>query len=579
MLLHGVITVQQLRQLDTDEKVDGARVTTEQSFGTRYNAYRNFDSYADQVDDTDLGMIIWPGGTFAEVNDGLYGFEHEGLFDPDASGGRPGLAEIFTFAEANGMAVSVVLPTAKYQDDPASLQAGATSFFEDLYSGKFGPLPDKLIFEIGNEYYDVFDGDTITQSQEYAAVVNAYSDVITDIEARFPTTDPDQVRFSMQLGKSEAANDAILDVLDDDALLVTDLLTHHRFAFEAKGAGNQIEQTEDAVNDWNDAITEAGGEEAGLYLSAYNTASLTRNEAAQEYLLTHRGEDVDLDGRSNLEFEQFFQDKLDVRDHGLEHGENLLQLFSEYQPLGVEAAGVYGWDTVHAARSSLEGTDGEPYVFVGGATQDMMAESLIGTKALDWYQDNDHRAPEETSIFGFDSADKLVIFLAAPEFEGDSMKTSLSLTGLGETIAVWGESLTAETPENWNALFDVPVTPGVDQSPEAETYAVGQREEFTPDQKNGAIEIEFTQPGEIVRLTFARTQEGKDEIETWHGGEETDLSGIAATDWPTEVLGESDTVEDDEAEDDAPAGDDGGGGFPVEALLIGLLLPLLMGMG
>lgn len=569
--------MQQIRELDADETVEGARVTTEESFGTRYNAYRNFDSFADQVDDTDLGMIIWPGGTFAEVNSGLYGFEHEGLWDPAASGGRPGLAEIFAFADANNMAVSVVLPTAKYQDDPATLKAGALQFFEDVYSEKFGPLPDKLIFEIGNEYYDVFDGDTITQSQDYAAVVNAYSDVITDIEARFPT-DPDQVRFSLQIGKSDEANDAILDALDEDALLITDLLTHHRFGFTAKGADNQVEQTEKAVDDWNEAIEGAGGEDASLYLSAYNTASLTRSEAAQQYLETHRGEDVDLDGRSNLGFEQFYQDKLDARDHGLEHGENILQLFSEYQPLGVEAAGVYGWDTVHAARSSLEGTDGEPYIFAGGATQDMMAESLVGTKALDWYQDNDHKAPEETSVFGFDSADKLVIFLAAPEFEGDSMKTSLSLEGLGETIAVWGESMTAEPPDNWHELFDIPETPGVDQSPEAETFAVATREAFEPEIKDTSIELEFTQPGEIVRLTFARTEAGKDEIEEWHGGTSTDLSGIETAPLSgTKVAGASEELEDEADEDADAVADDGGGGFPVEALLIGLLLPLLMG--
>ncbi len=572
--------MEQIRQLDVDEVLVGARETEQESFGTRYNAFRSFEDFADQVDDTDLGMIIWPGGTFAETKTDLYGFQFEGLFDPDASGGRPGLAEIFAFAEANNMAVSVVLPTSRYQEDPAALKAGATSFFEDVYSGKFGPIPEKLIFEIGNEYYDVFDGNEISQAQDYANVVNAYSEVITDIEDRFETN-PDQVRFSLQLGKSTEANDAILDVLDDDALLVTDLLSHHRFAFEANGADKQVAETDESLDDFNEAIVAAGGEEAGLYLSAYNTASLTRNEAAQEYLETHRGEDVDLDGRSNLEFEQFYQDKLDARDHGLEHGENILQLFSSYQPLGVEAAGVYGWDTIHAARSSLDGTDDNPYIFAGGATQDMMAESLIGTKALDWYQDNDHKSPEETTIFGFDSSDKLVIFLAAGEFEGDSMKTSLSLTGLGETHAVWGESLTAETPENWNELFGIPETPGVDQSPEAETFAVAQREAFQPEIKDGAIELEFTQPGEIVRLTFARTEEGKDEIASWHEGTPADLSGIEETDWPTAVKGASEVIEDEAASeevDDAGGGDDGGGGgFPVEALLIGLLLPLLMG--
>lgn len=576
----GVIRVIQLRDLEADGPVGNAMVTTAESFGTRYNAFRNFDDFEDQVDDTSLGMIVWPGGTLSEVNNGIYGFQHEGLFDPNASANRPDLEDIFSFAASKSMAVSIILPTAIYQDDPEALQAGATRFLEDVYSGKFGPLPDKLIIEVGNEYYDVFNGSGASQVQDYGAVVNSYAEVISDVEARF-AVNPDQVRYSVQLGKGEAENDALLEVLSDDALLMTDMLSHHRFVFVPNGAGKQVADVEEGLSDWTDAIEDLGGDAPNVYLSAYNTASLTRKEASQEYLRDNPGEDTDLTGRSNLAFEQFYQDKLEVRAHGLEQGENLLQIFSEYQPLGVEAAGTYGWDTLHAARSSLVGTDGEPYVFAGGATQDMMAESLIGTQALDWFQENDHRADDEVSLYGFDSADKLVIFMAAPEFEGDELATSLSMAGLGQTVSVRGESLTAQTPDNWHSLFDIPVTPGVDQSPEAETFAVASQEAFTPQVVGDDIQVTFTQPGEIVRLTFARTQAGEDEIETWHQGTAAPLDGSAPVTDPSlpPIDPGVDPVDDDPPEE-VPAGeDDDGGGFPVEALLLGLLLPLLMAMG
>ncbi len=574
----GVKQVLQLRDLDVTGPTGDAMTITENMFGARYNAWRNFDNFSEQIEDASFGMIIWPDGYLSEVNNGVYGLQHEGLFDPDAGGNRPELSELFSFAAANNMAVSIILPTRPYQDDPDALKADALSFLDDVYSGKFGPLPDKLIFEIGNEFDAVFEGNDMQQATDYIEVVNAYAEVIASVENRYEVS-PDQVKYSIQLGKTDEINEAMLELVSDDALLMTDLLTHHRFPFFANGADNHVETTQQGVDDWSDAIDDAGGDAPNLYLSAYNTASLTRKEAEAKFLDDYPDQEVDLEGRTNLEFEQFYQDQLDVRDHGLEHGKNLLQIFSEYQPIGVEAAGTYGWDTIHAARSSLNGTDGEPYVFAGGAAQDMMAESLIGTHTLDWYQQNDHRTDDEVSLFGFDSADKLVIFVTAPDFDGESLTTSLAMDGLGETVAVWGESLTAETPENWNELFDVPVTPGVDQSPEAETYAVATREEFTPDVRGDDIQITFTQPNEVVRLTFARTEEGRDEIETWHDGTPAELDGVVPIGPNPTPIDPGEDPDADEPQEDADGGDDGGGGFPVEALLLGLLLPLLMGLG
>ena len=47
----------------------------------------------------------------------------------------------------------MILPTVRYADDLTGLQADLSAFLEDLLAGDFGPLPEKLIFEIGSEYY------------------------------------------------------------------------------------------------------------------------------------------------------------------------------------------------------------------------------------------------------------------------------------------------------------------------------------------------------------------------------------------------------------------------------------------
>ena len=96
-----------------------------------------------------------------------------------------------------------------------------------------------------------------------------------------------------------------------------------------------------------DTAEELGGEGPGLYLSAYNAASLSPVEAAEDFLSTHDHDgltvdDLDLDGRSNLAFEQHCQDMLSTRALGMEHAGTILQTCSDYHAIGAEAAGGYG---------------------------------------------------------------------------------------------------------------------------------------------------------------------------------------------------------------------------------------------
>ncbi len=569
---------------------------TSDSFGARYVSFRSFGQFDDALSQTDLGMVIWPGGTMAEKNPERFGFEYDGLYNSDETGNKPGLDQMMEYCVEKGLGLTVVLPTARYSDDHDLLRDQLDTFLDDLYSGAYGELPDTLIFEVGNEYYAVFDGSELEKSADYAEVVNVYSEAVLAAEAEYPNV-ADKIEWNVQLGRSVEATEEILENLTDESIEMTDALIHHRFAITLAASESSIDDVTASLEAWEEEAAELGLDRPSLSLSAYNTASLSRVEAANSFLATDAGskydfDDLDLEGRTNIEFEQHYQDMLDYRPYGLEQGEHILQMFSEYQALGTSSAGVYGWDLTHAGRSSYVGSDGDNYIFTPGAMQDMMAESLEGTKVLDWFQENDLRDDSAVTTFGFDSEDKLVMFIAAPaDFSGKTFSADIALEGLGEITEVWGESLRSETPDNWKDLFDVPDLPGVDQTPEAETYALGIRESFGPEVKNGVISLDFTQPGQIIRLTFARNDEAADEIDQWHGGVSTDLSagdsdGSAATfvfragpdDLDDDVLPYLEETSDDDQDaekesDDAESEGDGDMNFAgiLTSMLLGLL--------
>ncbi|NVO22858.1 hypothetical protein [Donghicola mangrovi] len=564
------------------------------SFGARYVSFRSFEQFDNAFSQTDLGMVIWPGGTMAEKNPERFGFEHHGLYNSEGTNGKPDLEDMMQYCVEKNLSLTVVLPTARYADDHDLLREHLSGFLDDLYSGEYGDLPKSLTFEVGNEYYAVMGGsDEIESSATYAGIVNVYSDVVLDKEAEYPDASTN-VEWHVQLGRSVEATEEILDHLSEDSILMTDAVVHHRFAVTLQASDTSIDDVHASLDAWEEETEALGIDRPSLSLSAYNTASLSRVEAAQSFLATEEGskydfEDLDLDGRSNVEFEQHYQEMLDYRPYGLEQGEHILQMFSEYQALGTSSSGVYGWDVTHASRSSYEGTDGHTYLFTPGSVQDMMAESLDGTKVLDWFQENELDNDQAVTTYGFDSEDKLVMFVVAPsDFRGDVFSLDVPLENLGDITEVWGESLRSETPDNWKDLFGVPDLPDVDQTPEAETYALGIRESFSPEVKNGVIQLDFTQPSQIIRLTFARNDDAADEIADWHGGASTDLeagdsdgsSSALVFRSEEDVLPLIEVDEDEQTDDqndshhsgDSGGSDDGGAGFG------GLLATVLLGL-
>lgn len=488
------------------------------SFGARYVSLRGFDRFMEQIGQTDIGMVVWPGGSLAENDDDRYGIEFQDLYSGDYD--RPGLSDLMDVARDEHLSLSIVLPTARYEYDLEGLRADASGFFSDLFSGKFGDLPDKLVLEFGNEFYSHFDGATeAEQASHYADVVNTYAEVLHDLEDSYDIH-PDNIEYSIQLGRTEDGNVSLIEHMSDDAITLPDMLSVHRFTCSPAAADRGIDIVEIAKDLWADSAEDLGGKAPGLYLSAYNAASLSRIEAAEDFLSDPENagltlEDLDLEGRSHQAFEQHYQNMLAIRPLGMQHAETILQTFADYHAIGAEAAGVYGWDLTHTAASSYTEVDGTSHLFVGGQVQDMMAESLAGTRVLNWHDANDHTDREAGTAYAFDSEDKLVLFLGGPKTVQDDMTVSIDLRTIGAVQSVWAEGLRAEVPADWQAMYGIPDVEGVDQTPESLSYAEGIRETVDLTQAGNMLTMSFSHPDEIIRLVFARTETGASDIAEW----------------------------------------------------------------
>lgn len=500
---------------------------TEDMFGYRYTAYRDLGRFDAQMSDNQVGLIGWPGGYLAESQADRYGLNFDGLYNPDT--GRPGLAEMFAYANAEGVGLSIFLPTARYDGNDDLLRADIQHFMGDLLSGHYGPVPDELILEIGSEFYASFDG--ADAALRYGHIANIYLEEIAaalnDPSVNLLGIDPE---IAVQAGRSLAEDEVIRSQLEDDQLAEVDQIVHHRFPFCATGVDRSADEFHTVLEAWQADAAQVGGEGPELFLSAWGVGSYTRDEALDDFLAAdhaaggHLTEaDVDLDGRTTDAFESFWQNELTKRDYGAEHPRMILEMMSEYNAEGMTAAAVFGTDMIHPGRLTLTDVNGVEREFIGQSTLDMMAESVIGTHTLDISLQNDRS--DEVWVYGFENDDRVVIFLSADGTPPDGV--TLRLDGLGDTFQqISVDSLTSEVPEDWMQIYGIPDNPDIDESAEAATYATGVQSGVTPQFDEDGITVQFSAPNEVIRISLAKTDLGAQQIAAYSEGQMIDLEPI-----------------------------------------------------
>ena len=494
------------------------------AFGARYSSYRNVDRFLDQTDDADLGLIVWPGGTLAETRDDRYGFEFDSLYNPDT--GKPALTEMMQIAIDEGAALSIVLPTARYAGDPDELVVELRAFLLDLLAGDLGPMPETMIFEIGSEYYGNFaDGASGSAASQYGAIaelmVSEIAAALSDPAINLVEADID---IAVQAGKTLEDDAAIRAELSAETIQNTDMVIHHRFAYSAEGIDPRIADLELILDAWAD---DANADAPDLFVSAWNTVTLTRAGVLQDYIDEEAeagrvvaAEDVDLQGRTTTPFEDYWQERLDEVSYGQEHAAYVLESFASYAEAGMDAGAIYGTDLIHPGRLSFMGDDQTNYDFAGAEMMEMIYESVGGTHALS--SSGDYSRDDPVTAYAFENDDKLIVFLASgATAPGD---VELQIDGIGDAYkGVWGDSLSSETLADWMTIFGIPDNPDVDEGAEAETYAVGVRETADVEQQGDAVTVTLDEPFEIIRLAFAKTDAGAEEIASWSDGTELDL--------------------------------------------------------
>ncbi len=526
------------------EQVQQSLPVTESEFGYAYSGFKSVDRFIDQIAGDEVGMIGWPGGALAEKSPEKYGLNFDGLFNPAMK--RPGLADMFEIARGHDAEMSVILPTARYEGQDATLRSDIRGFMGKLLAGHYGPLPKALQLEIGNEWYFAFGGSP-ADAVAYGHVADIYVDEISRA-----LNDPSvnklgaDVKIAVQSGRSLAEDEIVRSEFQGDHLAEVDLVIHHRFPFTAQGVAKVVPELGTILDAWKDDAQALGGEGPHLFLGSYNVASYTREEAIADYLKAeaklgnvHDRADIDMQNRTDDGFEQFWQNALGKREYGPAHARVMLETFAQYGSLGVEGAATYGSDMQHSGRLSVTDVHGKAQDFVGQDVLDMMAEATKGAKLLKFSLDND--ASDPVWAYGYENADKLVVFLSADA--NPPGKFSVSVKGLGTTYkAVYGDSLTSQVPADWMERFGIPDNPDIDETNESRGFAIGTREGFEPKVEGAGVTVQMDDPHEVIRLSFAKTAAGLREIEGFSDGERVELTG-------------PETVED------APGGDTGGGGL------------------
>ena len=555
-------------------------------FGYNYTGFRAFSRFDNQLEGSKVGMITWPGGSLAENANGKFGLEYDGLWNgPESAGNLP---ELMAFARDNDATLAVVLPTLRYADRPDVMRADVRNFMADLLGGAYGPLPEKMILEVGSEFYSTFKGFQ-NPAQTYGEIADT---MIREIQSCLDNpavnvlgTDLD---IAIQGGRSMREDDLLRAELSDETFRSVDMVIHHRFAVMATGVDRSADQIGAILDAWEHDSEAAGGERPELFLGTYNVASYTRGEALGDYLkaLEAQGDvtddaSVDLAGRTDDAFEAFYQTRLERYDYGAEHPRVLLEMMAEYGAEGMGAAGTYGSDMQHVARLTSTDVNGAPVKFVGQDMLDMLAESVDGTHLLKTSLTND--AQDDTWVYGYENDDKLVVFLSA---SGKAPgKLALDIAGLGSTYhTVWADSLTAAVPEDWMARFGIPDNPHVDETPESRSFALGVRAAVVPTIEDGQLTVQLDDPPEVIRLSFAKTDAGAQEIAGFADGPAVDLDGVHAVPMLMDAYGDLPAVDfqpmdDDDLnddEDDLSQMDEAG--FAGSGMALGLaaiMLPLL----
>lgn len=548
-------------------------------FGYRFTGFRSLDRFDAQTAGDPAGLISWPGGYLVEDRTDLYGLEYvdNGLANPDS--GFPSIADVMEYAVRNNHGLAVTLPTMHWHEDIPGYRVQVQEFMHNLVSGVYGPLPNTLIIEVGSEFYGhaAHLGHTVDEmAPSYGEMANALIE-----EVRAAENDPTvnvlgaDIQIAVQAGRHDADEDAIIAELTNESLAEIDLIINARMPINFGGVDRDMPDYDSLTQEWTDAITAAGGDAPHIFLTSFNTASPTRTEAMNAYVATNAENGVVIDpnsidttNRTDAEFEQFWQDRIERFDLGFDQPRMLMELFAEYHEAGMIAGTAFGADQLHPGRLSFADVDRQPVSFIGMDFLNFLYESVDETRMLDISVTNTASTPNP--VYAFEGDTHTTIFVMGGRTPGE---VELNIEGLSqEYTRAYVDTLTPEVPADWMERFAVPDNPDVDETPESETFAEGVLGTQAPEFRNGNMVVHVEEPGQVIRIVLARSDDGEAAVEDWVVDPE--MSADLAAVFPDDP----DPDPEDPSDEDEVTSSGGDGGI---GMIFFLLLPLLAlaGMG
>jgi hypothetical protein len=451
-------------------------------FGAVQTGFGSFDVFRSRSDLLGLSNVRWPGGGLAERKPDAYGLDVPGIFDgrklcgTPSERARPDLARMLGYASERGVAFSMVIPTARYARDVPAGVAHLARFTRDLCDGVHGALPERIILEIGDEYYsqDAFAGNAAL----YGEVANRFVETIREVvAARLPRGSETRVGIAVQMGATWSDDAAIRAEMSDAALGAIDALVFHHLPISLRNAHrtveaghpedtgkNRFERTKGYYEAWRKAILETGGEarEPDLYLSSWSVGSTAPAP----------------------------RDQIRHNDYGLRGASTAVDLIYNYTRIGVNMAAVWGGDIPNPVRTSQGGS--KPALQPFAAMLGMMTETLQGTVALPGGEDYCRDLPG--SVFLFMGEDRLVLYVTVNELPAEDRTFTLRMGRVDPAWPMSARVLEAVLPPAY-AQFE-----GTDES---RIHEVPIIRKIAPKWTENGLQLRFTQSYSVIEVSIA----------------------------------------------------------------------------
>ncbi|MEL7469764.1 MAG: hypothetical protein AAFN27_15015 [Pseudomonadota bacterium] len=355
-----------------------------------------FDEVAEQLGVTHLR---YPGGTMTE--------DQFSLTDPEATfqatnltTGAPienaarhdltPMSEFLAYAAEAGAMVTIVLPSARYQGNPARAAAEVEAFVSDVLSGPYGHVVEA--FELGNEWSTYF-----SSASAYGAVANAMA-VAAAAGAEGTGFDP---MIAIQPSARAARLNETADIvaqLSGDALAAIDAVVIHNYRSDPWAERSiTIEKFEHV-----DLFEAAAGRELGVVLSEWNVGNRSAND-------------------------------------GLLQGAGLLEMVHQHAIQGADLSHV--WPVLENNTTRLAGNIDDPDagadLMIGGEVFRQMVQSLEGTQVLNFAvdQDTDGDGVTDLLVYGYEDVGRMVVFAAS--LDGLARDVVLDLGDLADIDAAF----------------------------------------------------------------------------------------------------------------------------------------------